>query len=54
MEIQAFFPLIATLCAYLVGSLSFAVIVSRAMGLNDPRSYGTSQKPWGQVSILFA
>ncbi|HJW11576.1 MAG TPA: glycerol-3-phosphate acyltransferase, partial [Albitalea sp.] len=28
----------ATLAAYLIGSLSFAVIVSRLMGLSDPRS----------------
>ena len=32
---------IALLCAYLIGSLSFAVIISRAMGLADPRSYGS-------------
>ena len=31
-------PLLATVLAYLLGSLSFAVIVSRVMGLNDPRS----------------
>ena len=30
--------LIAVLTAYLIGSLSFAVIVSRLMGLNDPRT----------------
>src|SRR5258707_8339126 len=29
------------LIAYLMGSLSFAVIVSRAFGLPDPRSYGS-------------
>ena len=33
-------PFLATLAAYLIGSLSFAVIVSRAMGLADPRRYG--------------
>jgi len=27
---------------YLIGSLSFAVIVSRACGLPDPRSYGSA------------
>ena len=32
------YPLLATLAAYLLGSLSFAVIVSRVMGLNDPRT----------------
>ncbi|WP_353140908.1 glycerol-3-phosphate 1-O-acyltransferase PlsY, partial [Limnohabitans sp.] len=36
--------------AYLMGSLSFAVIVSRVMGLNDPRSYG-SQNP-GATNVL--
>lgn len=36
--------------AYLIGSLSFAVIVSRAMGLSDPRSYG-SKNP-GATNVL--
>ena len=36
--------------AYLVGSLSFAVIVSRVMGLADPRSYG-SRNP-GATNVL--
>ena len=40
----------ATLLAYLLGSLSFAVIVSRLMGLNDPRSYG-SKNP-GATNVL--
>ena len=43
-------PLLATLLAYLVGSLSFAVIVSRVMGLNDPRTYG-SKNP-GATNVL--
>ena len=30
---------VAVLAAYLVGSLSFAVLVIRLMGLNDPRTY---------------
>ena len=30
----AFLPVLAALAAYLIGSLSFAVIVSRAMGLS--------------------
>jgi glycerol-3-phosphate acyltransferase PlsY len=38
---QPFYPVLATLAAYLIGSLSFAVIVSRLMGLHDPRSYGS-------------
>ena len=41
---------IAVLAAYLIGSLSFAVIVSRVMGLNDPRSYG-SKNP-GATNVL--
>ena len=44
------YPLLATVAAYLVGSLSFAVIVSRAMGLNDPRTYG-SKNP-GATNVL--
>ena len=35
---QTLYPALATLAAYLIGSLSFAVIVSRVMGLNDPRT----------------
>ncbi len=35
---------------YLIGSLSFAVIVSRLMGLDDPRTYG-SQNP-GATNVL--
>lgn len=42
--------LIATVLAYLLGSLSFAVIVSKAMGLSDPRSYG-SKNP-GATNVL--
>ena len=38
------------MAAYLIGSLSFAVIVSRAMGLNDPRTYG-SKNP-GATNVL--
>ncbi|MBE7941334.1 glycerol-3-phosphate acyltransferase, partial [Ramlibacter aquaticus] len=48
------YPLLAALAAYLLGSLSFAVIVSRAMGLADPRTVGsgttspcaTTAAPW--------
>ena len=40
----------AVLAAYLIGSLSFAVIISRLMGLNDPRSYG-SKNP-GATNVL--
>jgi glycerol-3-phosphate acyltransferase PlsY len=41
---------LATVAAYLVGSLSFAVLVSRVMGLNDPRTYG-SKNP-GATNVL--
>ncbi len=44
------YPLLATVAAYLIGSLSFAVIVSRVMGLNDPRTYG-SKNP-GATNVL--
>jgi len=41
---------LAALGAYLIGSLSFAVIVSRVMGLHDPRTYG-SKNP-GATNVL--
>ena len=41
---------LAVLAGYLIGSLSFAVIVSRVMGLADPRSYG-SKNP-GATNVL--
>ena len=49
-SLRIFYPLLATVAAYLVGSLSFAVIVSRVMGLNDPRTYG-SKNP-GATNVL--
>lgn len=42
--------LIATVLAYLLGSLSFAVIVSKAMGLADPKSYGSGNP--GATNVL--
>ncbi len=42
--------LLAVVVAYAVGSLSFAVVVSRIMGLNDPRTYG-SKNP-GATNVL--
>ena len=42
--------LVAVAGAYLVGSLSFAVIVSRLMGLNDPRTYGSGNP--GATNVL--
>ncbi len=41
---------VAVLIAYLIGSLSFAVIVSRAMGLSDPRTYGSGNP--GATNVL--
>ena len=38
------------LVAYLIGSLSFAVIVSRLFGLADPRSYGSGNP--GATNVL--
>jgi len=49
-SMQPFFPLAAALLGYLIGSISFAVIVSRAVGLNDPRTYG-SKNP-GATNVL--
>lgn len=49
-SMQSFFPLLAVLLGYLIGSLSFAVIVSRVMGLNDPRTFG-SKNP-GATNVL--
>jgi glycerol-3-phosphate acyltransferase PlsY len=44
------FSIGAVVASYLIGSLSFAVIVSRAVGLADPRSYG-SKNP-GATNVL--
>jgi acyl phosphate:glycerol-3-phosphate acyltransferase len=44
------YSFLATLAAYCIGSLSFAVIVSKLMGLNDPRTYG-SKNP-GATNVL--
>jgi glycerol-3-phosphate acyltransferase PlsY len=41
---------VAIIGAYLLGSVSFAVIVSRALGLADPRTYG-SKNP-GATNVL--
>ena len=44
------YPLVATGAAYLIGSVSFAVVVSRFMGLADPRSYGSNNP--GATNVL--
>ena len=41
---------LATFAAYLIGSLSFAVIVSKLMGLPDPHSYGSGNP--GATNVL--
>ena len=42
--------LIFAVLAYLIGSISFAVVMSRAFGLSDPRTYG-SKNP-GATNVL--
>jgi glycerol-3-phosphate acyltransferase PlsY len=49
-SLRAFFPVLAAVAGYLMGSLSFAVIVSRVMGLSDPRTFG-SKNP-GATNVL--
>ncbi|AMO24018.1 glycerol-3-phosphate 1-O-acyltransferase PlsY [Ramlibacter solisilvae] len=47
---QALYPILAAIAAYLLGSLAFAVIVSKVMGLSDPRTFG-SKNP-GATNVL--
>jgi glycerol-3-phosphate acyltransferase PlsY len=47
---QFMFSGLVVLMAYLIGSISFAVIVSKLMGLPDPHSYG-SRNP-GATNVL--
>lgn len=42
--------LLIAIFSYLLGSLSFAIIVSRVMGLHDPRSYGSGNP--GATNVL--
>ena len=48
--LASFGPPLAVVVAYLIGSLSFAVIISRLMGLADPRSYGSGNP--GATNVL--
>lgn len=41
---------IALLCAYLIGSVSFAIVVSRLRGIADPRTYGSGNP--GATNVL--
>lgn len=54
MNLSSFDPLLLTalgaVVGYLIGSLSFAVIVSRLFGLADPRSYGSGNP--GATNVL--
>ena len=50
MQTTSFYPLLAAVFGYLIGSLSFAVIISRAMGLSDPRNYGSGNP--GATNVL--
>jgi len=47
---EAVYPWAAVIAAYLLGSLAFAVLVSKAMGLSDPRTFG-SKNP-GATNVL--
>jgi acyl phosphate:glycerol-3-phosphate acyltransferase len=49
-NISPYYPILAAIAAYLIGSLSFAVIVSKLMGLDDPRTFG-SKNP-GATNVL--
>ena len=42
--------LIMVIFAYLIGSISFAVVVSKLMGLADPHSYGSGNP--GATNVL--
>ena len=44
------FTALFTIVAYLIGSISFAVVMSQAFGLSDPRTYG-SKNP-GATNVL--
>ncbi len=47
---NSFFPLIAIITAYLLGSVPFAIISSKIFGLADPRSYGSGNP--GATNVL--
>lgn len=50
MQSPALLSIAAIIVAYLVGSLSFAVIISRLFGLDDPRTYGSGNP--GATNVL--
>lgn len=49
-DILSVWGLAAVVAAYVIGSLSFAVIVSKFYGLDDPRSYGSGNP--GATNVL--
>jgi glycerol-3-phosphate acyltransferase PlsY len=49
-SVESFQSVGVVVLAYLLGSLSFAVIVSKAMRLDDPRSYGSGNP--GATNVL--
>lgn len=49
-DVFSFWGLAAIAASYLIGSLSFAVIVSKCYGLDDPRSYGSGNP--GATNVL--
>lgn len=49
-KLFAMSTIVFVVCAYLIGSLSFAIIVSKLFGLADPRSFG-SKNP-GATNVL--
>ncbi|OAM26072.1 MULTISPECIES: glycerol-3-phosphate 1-O-acyltransferase PlsY [Eikenella] len=49
-DILSVWGLAAVAASYLIGSLSFAVIVSKCYGLDDPRSYGSGNP--GATNVL--
>ena len=49
-SVAMFWSVCGVVFAYLLGSLSFAVIVSKAMRLDDPRSYGSGNP--GATNVL--
>ena len=46
----AFAPFIAIIAAYLLGSISFAIVAAKLFGLADPRSYGSGNP--GATNVL--
>jgi glycerol-3-phosphate acyltransferase PlsY len=50
MDSSTIYTIVFTIAAYLIGSISFAVVASRAFGLSDPRTYG-SKNP-GATNVL--